>query len=892
MKTQITSIITASLLLFGGNDAKAQNDPKKPDNPANKKAQKLPAELLEDLGETEWMGMYMGNIKVGHMEATFKKEKLNGRDIYVMKGKGQLIMKIHGQENKSSFNGSKRFEANPPYALISSSSEAVTQQGKQKDVEKTIITRKNGMYHAKIFKYGKEKVVGPKRLEYGLLNVFAESVWLLKEKPKKGQVFEYLDLDEETLELKKNKVTFQGIQSLQHLGKRIQAFVVRGDEDGDSPTFTIYDKNMDMICMRMPGTELRLEPKEMALDMAKAGDFGLIGFAESNAKFDYPESVRKMVVEVDEKTATLFGNGPGQTCKKNGNGKATITIDPIHGPKIPLKKGDHEKYLKQEDDDRELNARLKKLADFAIGNAKEDQEKVNRLITFVHGFIEDDDVYEADSVLGILETKRGDCSTYSSLFAALARVSGIPCREVGGYVYGEEQQLGEIKKGFWAHAWNEVALGGVWVSVDASWDERIINATHIREKSIDDLDQKKDLDVNELHKSGAPVQGLKFKVQNHVGGKVPGSLEEPLRKETNVFTLKIKANLGNAEAQLALGELYYNGEQVEMDDKEAVAWFLKAAAKGHVGAMERLGHAYRYGYGVKKDGKEAYRWYLKAALKGNAEAQNYVAVLLDAGEGVAQDKKTAADWLRKSARQGHAWGQRNLGRAYLLGLGVQKNEAEAIKWLTKSAAQGNAYAQWLLGQMNLQGLGVIKDVEEGLEWMRQAAANGDDDAQFELGEIYDEGKLVPENNDIAFHLFRQAAEQKHPIARHNVGFMYVFGEGIKADPDKGIELLEGVAKDGHTHSMRVLGLLYRDGAVIKKDLIKSYYWLNRASSLNNTADKERSLLVNQLSPKELHEAITALKNANLDEDDLDNCLKIAANDVKSLKTNEGTKQNN
>ena len=79
MKTQITSIITASLLLFGGNDAKAQNDPKKPDNPANKKAQKLPAELLEDLGETEWMGMYMGNIKVGHMEATFKKEKLNGK---------------------------------------------------------------------------------------------------------------------------------------------------------------------------------------------------------------------------------------------------------------------------------------------------------------------------------------------------------------------------------------------------------------------------------------------------------------------------------------------------------------------------------------------------------------------------------------------------------------------------------------------------------------------------------------------------------------------------------------------------------------------------------------------------------------------------------------------
>jgi hypothetical protein len=44
-----------------------------------------------------------------------------------------------------------------------------------------------------------------------------------------------------------------------------------------------------------------------------------------------------------------------------------------------------------------------------------------------------------------------------------------------GFVY-----MGDDQRAFGPHAWNEVVLDGVWVPVDASWNETAINATHVR----------------------------------------------------------------------------------------------------------------------------------------------------------------------------------------------------------------------------------------------------------------------------------------------------------------------------------------------------------------------------------------------------------------------------
>jgi TPR repeat protein len=90
----------------------------------------------------------------------------------------------------------------------------------------------------------------------------------------------------------------------------------------------------------------------------------------------------------------------------------------------------------------------------------------------------------------------------------------------------------------------------------------------------------------------------------------------------NIVTLTLKAKSGEAEAQNALGEAYYDGKGVTENLTEAVKWFTKAAEQENAKAEYNLGNCYYYGNGVQyRDRGEAVKWYTKAAEQGYTEAQ-------------------------------------------------------------------------------------------------------------------------------------------------------------------------------------------------------------------------------------------------------------------------------
>ena len=64
---------------------------------------------------------------------------------------------------------------------------------------------------------------------------------------------------------------------------------------------------------------------------------------------------------------------------------------------------------------------------------------------------------------------------------------------------------------------------------------------------------------------------------------------------------KAKAEKGDAEAQNSLGVMYFSGEGVPEDVKEAVKWYSNAAEQGYALAQFYLGNMYRTGTGVQKD---------------------------------------------------------------------------------------------------------------------------------------------------------------------------------------------------------------------------------------------------------------------------------------------------
>jgi TPR repeat protein len=119
----------------------------------------------------------------------------------------------------------------------------------------------------------------------------------------------------------------------------------------------------------------------------------------------------------------------------------------------------------------------------------------------------------------------------------------------------------------------------------------------------------------------------------------------------SIDALRVRAEQGDAEAQLNIAIMYVSGCGVSQDDAEAARWFRRAAEQGSAEAMTKLGVMCGTGRGVAQDGAEAVRWY-----------------------------RLAADGWRRSAEQGDASAMTNLGIRYASGWGVPQDYVLAHMW--------------------------------------------------------------------------------------------------------------------------------------------------------------------------------------------------------------------
>ncbi len=80
--------------------------------------------------------------------------------------------------------------------------------------------------------------------------------------------------------------------------------------------------------------------------------------------------------------------------------------------------------------------------------------------------------------------------------------------------------------------------------------------------------------------------------------------------------LKAGAEAGMAEAQAYYGQILLDGRGIERNPEEAVEWFRKAAAAGHLMAVNMLGRCHELGWGVQPDRAAATALYRQAAEGG------------------------------------------------------------------------------------------------------------------------------------------------------------------------------------------------------------------------------------------------------------------------------------
>ena len=123
------------------------------------------------------------------------------------------------------------------------------------------------------------------------------------------------------------------------------------------------------------------------------------------------------------------------------------------------------------------DAGLRTLAAQAVAGALDANAKADALALFVHNLLRYEDV-AGRSVFRAVRDRRGDCTEFANLYTTLARAAGLPARTRIGLAYRAPDARGGNGE-FALHAWNEVAVDGVWRGVDPTWGQTRLDATHL-----------------------------------------------------------------------------------------------------------------------------------------------------------------------------------------------------------------------------------------------------------------------------------------------------------------------------------------------------------------------------------------------------------------------------
>jgi hypothetical protein len=127
------------------------------------------------------------------------------------------------------------------------------------------------------------------------------------------------------------------------------------------------------------------------------------------------------------------------------------------------------------------------------------------------------------------------------------------------------------------------------------------------------------------------------------------------------------ARVGFAGAMFRLGKLVYDEALDDLkrgwepDFSASLAWFKRAAEKGHPWAQYRLGLAYDVGAGVAPDASQAAFWYLKAGNQGVVSALFDLVAMHEEGRVELDEAAKARMKYLESTVMGKAWAQQLIG---------------------------------------------------------------------------------------------------------------------------------------------------------------------------------------------------------------------------------------
>jgi TPR repeat protein len=184
----------------------------------------------------------------------------------------------------------------------------------------------------------------------------------------------------------------------------------------------------------------------------------------------------------------------------------------------------------------------------------------------------------------------------------------------------------------------------------------------------------------------AMLELAKWDLQPQHGNNVDGA----------IIWFKKAADLGDASAQAALGDIFSDQKLGRVDYAQAVTWYRMAADQGDRAGELGLGTRYLLGQGLPQDLGEARRWLTPAANQGHPYAEFLLAKMFEAGEGGPADGAAAARYYERAANYGIAEAQYRFGLLLASDRSNATSLISAYKWLAlaqQSVKESAATAQ-------------------------------------------------------------------------------------------------------------------------------------------------------------------------------------------------------
>ncbi len=300
----------------------------------------------------------------------------------------------------------------------------------------------------------------------------------LEGNPARGATFESYStaLDQERIDIKEH-YTYRGKKSILWGGVPTTVYLVRVRAQGAN--FNVEMKADGKVIKGRIGEflETRAEKETVA---KKLDGLNVDLLAASSVPVDRALGKASRV-----EALTLEATGLGdfalpashrQRVRAGKNGTAILDLRRDHRTDraAPLADAERTRYLRATPSIQSDSEIIRRQAKRIVGREQDPIKAATLLAKWVHKNLKQTMAANASTALDVLDNKAGDCTEHALLFVTLARAAGLPAREVGGVAYVNRPPL------FGWHAWAEVHDGRQWVTVDPTWDQVYVDATHVK----------------------------------------------------------------------------------------------------------------------------------------------------------------------------------------------------------------------------------------------------------------------------------------------------------------------------------------------------------------------------------------------------------------------------